>query len=336
MPHPTTFEFALRKQKLTKVIDDICFIMDSQLVITRTDKGVADVDINYQLADEMQTFGKELKDLGERCNKKGLELRQQMDNYKVELMDNDKIHFLEEIQQPEVKSAIRALKNPLPVKKHESEKKVVWQVKAETPPLEYITDSEDEILEEQIDAANKSQRKPTTYSGNPDTRFRQPKTNSNDPEKHTYLCDACKKIFRSLTELRYHVSHHEEEFFSCLKCHRSFRSYTSFKAHCKTHSAANRHTCKKCGDSFERLSSLQNHEQKHSTESYQCKECGYKNKYRQQYLDHIQHAHLPEKTIQCPICKKFYQTRGSMASHKRKKHGPVRKLVKGYSLVPSA
>ena len=169
--------------------------MDSQLVITRTDKGVADIDINYQLADEMQTFGKELKDLGERCNKKGLELFQQMDNYKVELMDNDKIHFLEEIRQPEVKSAIHALKNPLPVKKHESEKKVVWQVKAETPPLEYITDSEDKIQEIQQTSLNENlQHIQETRTQDSDSPRPTAMTRRNT---HTYVMPARKYSDRS-------------------------------------------------------------------------------------------------------------------------------------------
>ena len=134
----------------------------------------------------------------------------------------------------------------------------------------------------------------------------------------------CKKIFRTAVELRNHTANHEEEFFTCLICYRSFHTYKTFRGHRRTHTLNKQFKCETCGDSFELSSTLQNHEQKHSPDYNVCKTCKHKFKYRQKYLDHIKHAHLPTKTVKCPLCSKFYQTRGAMATHKWLKHGKVK------------
>ena len=200
-----------------------------------------------------------------------------------------------------------------------------------------VTDSEDSIAAEMSSVCNEPTRKKSVYAGNPDTRFLHPKENDNDVHKYPYDCAGCKKVFRSMQELRNHVSSHEEEFFTCLKCFRSTRSYKSFKAHRAVHDKDYEpFTCKHCDATFEYQSTLQNHMQKHDPSYNVCRKCCKKYKYRQKYLDHIQHAHLDKKTVECPLCKNMFQTKGSMATHKWKVHGSVTKLIKGYSLVPQA
>ena len=327
-------EMETKVRKLIKNIEDIIYICDADMVISRTDTGVAKCDINLKLADCLEIFGKELIKLGEGCQEHADSIRKKIRKFKESTTLNDKIEFVAEIENPELKRALHGMKTPLPVKKTKSE--VTWQTKVEKPPLLYITDSEDEIADETNDAVNQtSQRKKSVYIGNPDTRFRTPKQNNNSEDKYYYACNKCRKVFRTATELRNHVSNHEEEFYTCLKCNQSMRTYKSFVAHRKTHSSGRRYDCEECDSTFTLLSSLTNHMQKHSNEFNVCRKCKKKFKYRQKYLDHIQFKHLPTKTIKCPMCSKMFQTKGSFAQHKYKKHGDVRKLVKGYSLVPT-
>ena len=50
------------------------------------------------------------------------------------------------------------------------------------------------------------------------------------------------------------------------------------------------------------------------------------------YLGHVKYGHNPEKTVQCPKCKGMFQSAISMMSHRRKQHGKVTELVKGYTM----
>ena len=336
LPHPVRLELQEKEPRLNRLLEHIARIGDCDLVMTRTDGGVADLDINFQMADVFEKFGQELIEMGKAFTERGDIMRYKIQKYIDEAQGVDKIEYLKTIQNEEVRETLSNLVHPLPVSK--SEQGTTWQVKPDVePPLINVTDSEDSIAAETSAVWNEPTRKKTVYKGNPDTRFVKPKANENDIMKYPYNCAGCEKVFRSMQELRNHVSTHEEEFFTCLKCMRSFRSYKSFKAHTKVHDEGHKpFKCKHCGDQFEYDSTLQNHLQKHDLNYNVCRKCGKKYKYRQKYLDHIQHAHLETKTIECPLCKTFFQTKGSMATHKWKVHGTVRKLVKGYSLVPQA
>ena len=331
IPNPVCLELEGKHVKLKKLMKDILYIVNADVVVTRTDKGIADLDMNYHLAEELETFGKDLMKMGRTCQERASVLRDKVNRYKAESMDTDKIQFIKQIQSKEVKAVLTKLENPLPVQKDSS--KVTWQRKADIDVV-YVTDSEDEEADDLADG--RTPKKRTVYSGNPDTKFYSPKANNNDPEKFRYKCAGCKKIFKTPQELRNHTANHEEEFYTCLTCFRTFRTYKSFRDHRATHRDGKRYKCNTCGASFERSSTLMNHEQKHSPDYNICRTCKAKFKYRQKYLDHIKYAHLPTKTVKCPMCKHMFQTRGSMATHKWKVHGKAKKLVKGYSLVPRA
>ena len=319
LPHPTCFELKAKFDSLTKIMDNIFDIADQDLVITVTDSGEPDMTSNYQLTKCMLKLSESLFALAEQCSDKADVLTEQINRYRDENADGNKVQFLAEIKNPALKDALCQLRNPLPVKK--TGEFVTWQVKQEGRPV-YVSDDEDSD-EEQI-----------IFGGDPDTRFSKTKENQNDEQVHHYKCGKCEKVLRSLPELRNHASDHSKEFYTCIKCLRSLRTYASFKKHRKTH-YTDPLKCQTCGDVFKLQSSLTNHLQKHDNKLKCDKEgCGKTFQYRQGFLDHRTYGHLATKTVKCPLCPGMFQTRGSMHTHKWKYHGHVKTLVKGYSQVP--
>ena len=142
------------------------------------------------------------------------------------------------------------------------------------------------------------------------------------------MCIVCDKAYRDQTELRNHMSNHHRELFRCLKCGNITQTEVSFQAHLRTH-YQDKFKCDMCCMIFDRKKTLTNHLQKHSGDIMKCKKCGKLYLYRQSYLEHIKYCHLPQKLIQCPVCKKYYWTPTQMRSHKFKIHGSVAKLVHG-------
>ena len=319
LPHPTCFELKAKFKSLGKIMDNIFDIADQDLVITVTDSGEPDMTANYQLSRCMLKLSESLFGLAEQCSEKADALTDQVNRYRDQNADSHKVQFLTEITNPALKDALCQLRTPLPVKR--TGEYVTWQVKQEGRPV-YVSDGEDSD-EEQI-----------IFGGDPDTRFSKTKENANDEEQYQYKCGKCEKVLRSLPELRNHASDHSKEFYTCLKCLRSLRTYASFKKHRKTH-YTDPLKCPTCGDVFKLQSSLTNHRQKHE-KKLKCdkKDCGKEFQYRQAFLDHRKHGHLPTKTVKCPLCSGMFQTRGSMHTHKWKYHGHVKSIVKGYSQVP--
>ena len=173
---------------------------------------------------------------------------------------------------------------------------------------------------------------PANFPGDPDTRFMKPKQNSNERFSYDHYCSTCEQTFRTAAELRNHKSHHTKEFYTCLKCLRKFRTLKSIQNHMPSH--GRRFRCRKCDSSFELKSSLENHMFSHRNYTDDCnyEGCTCTFKSRAAYLDHTQYGHLPEKTIPCPICHRYYQTPISMMSHRTHVHGKIHELVEGYTM----
>ena len=112
LPNPVCLELEGKHAKLSKLVKDILFIVNADVVITRTDKGVADMDMNFQLAEELETFGKELMKLGRTCQERASVLRDKVNRYKAASIDSDKIEYIQTIQNKEVKAALTKLEHP--------------------------------------------------------------------------------------------------------------------------------------------------------------------------------------------------------------------------------
>ena len=176
-------------------------------------------------------------------------------------------------------------------------------------------------------AVSSDEDEPPMPSGNKDTKFLSPKRNRNDPDHHHKVCSYCKKVFRDKTELRNHVSNHLQELYVCGICKAILRSIRSFEAHYTSHTKGG-HKCDECGEAFALKTTLRNHMQKHKAEEdwFTCPTCGEKKQYRQGFAEHVKYAHLPTKTVPCPMCRKLFQMPTYMRSHKVRMHGKNSKL----------
>ena len=162
-------------------------------------------------------------------------------------------------------------------------------------------------------------------AGDMDTKFTYRKTNGN---KTVYICSACNYSSRNKVELRNHYSNHHKELYRCMKCSVICRSQQSFYNHSQTHNGVI-YTCNTCGMQFCLKSSFSNHAQKHSEDRMTCDQCGKQFQYRQSYVEHITYRHTDEKSVPCPVCKKYYWTPSPMQSHRAKKHGLVTEMFCG-------
>ena len=229
---------------------------------------------------------------------------------------------LAEITDPAEKDPHSALKeDPKPFVKTSE-----FRVKRERP---IVVDDTVEYEEPSNKKSKSKSKKQLVYSGDADTHFSFPKNNDYDDTQYpNTICAICDKSLRDRTEFRNLISNHHKELFRCLKCGKIYRTEVSFAAHVRTH-YGERFKCDDCNMIFDRKTTLINHKQKHSGETMKCKKCGKTYVFRQNYLEHVKYRHLPTKSIQCPICKKYYWTPTQMRSHKYKIHGSVQELVYG-------
>ena len=186
-----------------------------------------------------------------------------------------------------------------------------------TPELYWISsddDSDDEVVDKKTGKKTKKQ-----YPGQVDMKFTFAKENNNECDR--FSCEQCGKKFRDSQELRNHQTNHSIEIYRCMRCTTVCRSERSFANHHNTHVNC-MHACPApdCGMQFTLKSSLTNHLQKHSNQVLKCDRCTKTFKYRQSQLEHIKYRHRETRTVQCPVCKKFYWTPTSMRSHKAKYH----------------
>ena len=75
--------------------------------------------------------------------------------------------------------------------------------------------------------------------------------------------------------------------------------------------------CPECHKVFPLKSSLSNHMRVHTGVKDVCskEDCGKSFSSRGKYLEHMQYAHLDEKTVQCHMCSDFFQTPSNLHYH---------------------
>ena len=277
--------------KLREHLNKIYDLANNDLMIVDRDTGANVYDMNYEFATKLDDIAKDLIGLSEQCSQKAEDVRVRVDAAKDKKMDMQEMLVITESQG----------------KKDQEEYDIIQR---EHYAIWVDTDSEDDDVQ---------------LPGDMDTKFKYTKRNNNDGT--SYICNDCEEVYRNKRELRNHLSNHHKELYRCLRCSVVCRSERSFYNHNQTHSGT-LYDCpdRSCGQTFTLKTSLTNHLQKHSGVTHKCKKCLKTFIYRQSFLEHIKYRHLKNKTIECPICHKFYWTPTAMRSHRARKHGLVTEL----------
>ena len=294
LEHPYNAKMDVKMSKLNEVLDQITKVAHNDLLIVDRDSGINVYDMNYAFADKLESVGRKFLKMQKRCTDQATKIRQRVGKFedqKVELQD---IMFIEDV----------------PPKKQRVEQEYLI-IKQED--YAHYVDTDSDIDEE----------------GDWDTKFKFTKKNNNG--ETNYVCNSCEGSFRDKRELRNHLANHHKELYRCLQCTVVCRSERSFENHSQTHTINVIYKCpnKKCKKTFNLKTSLQNHLQKHTNIYETCDKCGKRFKYHSTYNEHKTYRHTPTKTVQCPVCKKYYWTPTQMRSHKFKKHGPAKNLYRG-------
>ena len=317
LEHPYTLKIRTRKAKLQEMLHKIFKLADNDILVCDSETGLNDYSKNAKFADELEDIAKHLIGLSQECTQKAARIRERIDKAKEDKRQMQDIVYLQEVIKHAEKDDFVKERQKSPTRFVKTSE---FRVKRER--VFFVDDpgaDEEEIQQEQL----------IKYSGDPDTKFAYPKENENDELRHVdHICIQCDKVLRDSQELRNHLSNHHKELFRCLICNKKFRTEAAFEKHHKIHNGE-RFTCVVCSSVFDMRSTLTNHMFTHTEERLTCKKCGHLFKFRSSYLEHIRYRHLDTKSIECPICHKYYWTPTSMRSHRNKKHGPVAVLVYG-------
>ena len=122
--------------------------------------------------------------------------------------------------------------------------------------------------------------------------------------------------FQTKGELHNHYASHTKITFKCNVCSDVYKSEQSYRNHCAKH-YKDPVVCPECHKVFPLKSSLSNHMRVHTGVKDVCskEDCGKSFSSRGKYLEHMQYAHLDEKTVQCHMCSDFFQTPSNFHYH---------------------
>ena len=307
--HPYILKFNAYERKLQKLLGRMFDIANNDLLISNRDSGINDFDMNYQFADRLEQTSKLMVDMSKNCSQKAKLIREKVENAQDTKLHSQDAYYVGTVLKPsEFCDELRSRTKP-PKQWIRDEATIV---KHETRTI-YISSDESDI---------------DNYPGDIDTKFKYPKTNNNK-EKEQFKCDVCNKNFRDSIELRNHRSNHDLEIYRCLRCFSYCRSLRTYEDHVKTHTGE-MYPCEheNCDSWFTKRSSLTNHMQKHMGQHLTCDICNKKFTYKQNFYEHRKFRHLPNPSVPCPICKKYYWTPTSMRTHRAQLHGLVSELYR--------
>ena len=132
-----------------------------------------------------------------------------------------------------------------------------------------------------------------------------------------YVCDACNKVYSTLSGLskhrQFHCSTHLKKEFRCKFCEKIYQSLGALKMHIRTHTLPCR--CKVCGKCFSRPWLLQGHIRTHTGEKpFSCQECGRAFADRSNLRAHMQ-THSDVKRYSCRRCAKTFSRMSLLVKH---------------------
>ena len=202
--HPFVTKLEVQIKKLQHMMNRIYDIASSNLVLTDAESGASDFSMNYYFADKLDKLSKCIINFGTTMSEKAAEIRERTSKAEDRKVNIQPVQFVEEVNNIMKKSEIA--QNKCSAKIHKFKQSLELRAKCEV----LSTDKED------------------SEQGDPDGHFFKPKNNENPPERHSFVCKFCEKVFRDRNELRNHYSQHNMEFYTCVQCDRVFPHFKSF------------------------------------------------------------------------------------------------------------
>jgi Zinc finger, C2H2 type len=126
-----------------------------------------------------------------------------------------------------------------------------------------------------------------------------------------FKCDICAAGFLRKLDLAQHTwKHRSDKQFNCAQCNRGFNGRDNYKAHLFLHSANPRpFQCDLCPKNYARKAEIKTHLATiHSEQSFKCKICGFKTKWKHYLKIHKKKVHPPpqplveSKACKCLLC----------------------------------
>lgn len=167
-------------------------------------------------------------------------------------------------------------------------------------------------------------------------------------KKFIAICSICNIGFVKYSDYKSHkISHSTDKKFACLKCDKSYKTLSNLNFHMKVHSGKLPFICHICGKGFMRKEYLEAHVNNHNgVKNFICSICD-KKFVSQKNLDcHLKYHDGTTKTKTCNVCGKVmttgfeehlrihnnlrefecdrcdnkFNTKGTLAKHKKRKH----------------
>ncbi|XP_063370748.1 zinc finger protein OZF-like [Cydia amplana] len=138
------------------------------------------------------------------------------------------------------------------------------------------------------------------------------------PGFRPYLCDVCKKGFRTRTSLKIHTRIHSgEKPYTCKICGKSFASKSGLNEHIRTHHGLTSYYCGTCGKRFPTRKQLNRHLIIHTDiRPYSCDVCEQRFKFSSYLKIHIR-IHGDIRPYLCEVCEKRFRTGTDLKIHTR-------------------
>lgn len=134
-------------------------------------------------------------------------------------------------------------------------------------------------------------------------------------QEYKFNCQHCGKLFKLMTDYKYHLNDHKTEMLICEICGISFTNKNSFYGHIKYrhNTSVKKFECEICKKKFINQTNLNNHIELHKIK-FICDQCGKEFRFKYNLAKHI-HLHSDEKSFLCNICGKTFRQISSQKIH---------------------
>ena len=181
-------------------MNSIYDIACSNLVLMDAESGASNYSMNYYFADQLEKLSKRIINFGTTMCETAANIRERTSKAQDNKANIQPVQFVEQVNDPTKKSEVTQNKRAAKIWKFKES--LEFRAKREVMSTDKDTDSEPR---------------------DPDGHFYRPKNNENPPERHSFLCKFCEKVFRDRNNLRNDYSQHNMEFYTCVQCDHVFR-----------------------------------------------------------------------------------------------------------------